>query len=181
MKTKIIITLLSCGLLLITNTTFSQLALNKKNDNFIYAMSLALNTDTTTRANVFNLNTVAKNIKVQRSFVSYFGENAENNWSMVGNDFLNRFHSNGILTNALFTKNGQLIYTITYGSEKNMPADLRKIVKREYYDYTITMAIEVKENNRDIWVVKLDNASEQITVRIEDGEMEQVQQFQKSN
>jgi hypothetical protein len=37
-----------------------------------------------------------------------------------------------------------------------MPADVRKIVKSEYYDYTITMAIEVKENCRDIWIVKLD-------------------------
>jgi hypothetical protein len=50
------------------------------------------------------------NIKVQRSFISYFGETAENNWSMVGKNFLNRFHSNGVSINALFDKQGRLIY-----------------------------------------------------------------------
>jgi len=73
------------------------------------------------------------------------------------------------------TKNGKLINVTTYGTEKDLPADVRKIVKREYYDYKIAVAIEVKENNRDIWVVQLDNASEQIAVKIEDGEMEEVQ------
>ena len=125
--------------------------------------------------------TFASNIKVQRSFISYFEETAENNWSMVGKDFLNRFHFNGVLINALFDKQGRLIYTISYGTEKNLPADVRKTVKSEYYDYAITMAIEVKESNRDIWVVKLDNTNEQITVRVEDNEMERVQQFQKLN
>ena len=43
------------------------------------------------------------------------------------------------------------------------------------------MAIEVKENYRDIWMVKLDNSLEQTTVKVEDNEIEQVQQFQNTN
>jgi len=38
--------------------------------------------------NAFNLNNVTKNIKVQRSFISYFGENTENHWSRVGKNLL---------------------------------------------------------------------------------------------
>ena len=52
---------------------------------------------------------------------------------------------------------------------------MRKIVKSKYYDYSIRIVIEVKQDNRDIWVVKLDNASELITVRVEDGEVERMQ------
>ena len=73
------------------------------------------------------------------------------------------------------------LFILTYGTEKNLPADVRKIIKSEYYDYAITMAIEVKENYRDIWVVKLDNSLEQTTIRVEDNEIEQVQQFQNTN
>jgi hypothetical protein len=179
MKQIFFASLISLGLLG-TVQSFSQVALHKNENAKLSSASLITNVPVTNSTHVlFNLNAVATNIKVQRSFISYFGENAENNWSMVGKNFRNRFHSNGLLTNALFTKNGWLIYTITYSTEKNLPADVRKIVKREYDDYTITMAIEVKENNRDIWVIKLDNSSEQITVRVEDGEMEQVQQFEK--
>ena len=179
MKTKIITMLMSCYFLLSVNKSFSQIAFNKINDRLVQPIAASSNTNIHTDTNSFNLNTVASNIKVERSFTSYFGENAENNWSKVGKDFLNHFHVNGLPANALFRKNGELVYLIMYGTEKNLPADIRNIVKREYYDYNITMAIEVKEDNRDIWVIKLDNTSEQITVRVEDNEMEQTQQFKK--
>ena len=181
MKTKIIVALISYSLLVNENRSFSQVALNGKETNHVYLTSLVTNTILNAGADAFNLNASASNVKVQRSFISYFGETAENNWSMVGKDFLNRFHSNGVLINALFDKQGRPIYIIRYGTEKNLPADVRKIIKSEYYDYAITMAIEVKENYRDIWVVKLDNSLEQTTVRVEDNEIEQVQQFQNTN
>jgi hypothetical protein len=64
---------------------------------------------------------------------------------MVGKDFPNRFHSNGLLTNALFTKMAGLFIKLHTAVKKNLPSDIRKIVKREYYDYAITMAIKVKK------------------------------------
>ena len=120
------------------------------------------------------------NLRVMRSFIKLFGEQSEQNWSMVGQNFLNRFHVDGLLTNALFAKNGQLIYTITYGTEKQLPAGTRRMVRSEYFDYSITSATEIMEDKRDIWVVQLQHASEVLSVRIENGEMEQVQQFYKS-
>jgi hypothetical protein len=172
-KTKIIVVFTACMLLLNTNQSISQLALNKQHDT--YSPSLFTNTSIA----ALNLNTVAASIKVERSFISYFGEAAENNWSMAGKYFLNCFNVNGLLTYAWFTKNGKLVNVTTYGTEKDLPADVRKIVKSEYYDYKIAVTIQVKENNRNIWVVQLDNASEYITVRVEDGEMERVYQFQE--
>jgi hypothetical protein len=80
----------------------------------------------------------------------------------------------------LFSGRGTLIYTITYGSEKDLPADLRRAVKSEYYDYTMTITIELKQDNRDIWYVELDTPKDHITVRLEDGGMEEVNQFQKN-
>ena len=97
---------MGCYLLLTTNKSFSQLALNKVSTDFFHSASLTSHTDVNAGTNAF-----ASNSKVQKSFISYFGEAAENNWSMIGRDFINRFHSNGLLTNALFTKNGRLVYT----------------------------------------------------------------------
>lgn len=82
---------------------------------------------------------------------------------------------------ALFTKKGQLIYHITYGYEKSLPEDLRKQVKNIYNDYEITGAIKVKEAGREIWVVNLEGANNLILLRLEDGEMEEVQKLQKSS
>ncbi len=174
MKTKIILVIISWMLLLSINHSFSQVAFNKPGKGYTH-----LNADAVTDTNAFNLKSFASNIKVQRSFISHFGEAVENNWSMVGNNFFVRFHSNGLPTIALFAKNGYLFYSIMYGSEKDLPADVRKTVKSEFYDYTITLTMEVKENGRDVWIVELDNPREIITVSLEDGDMEKIQQIQK--
>ena len=63
--------------------------------------------------------------------------------------------------------------------EKDMPSDVRKIVKSKYYDYMITSVTEVKQNKMDIWIVNMKTDSTHITVRLEDGEMDLVQQFKE--
>ena len=54
------------------------------------------------------------------------------------------------------------------------------MIKKEYFDYSVNAATEVRQNKRDIWLVQLQNGYEVITVRIENGAMEEVQQFTKS-
>lgn len=174
MKTKILVALTSCILLLNTNSGFSQLALSKKGTDYTHLGSSFTDTTLNEGPDASKLEAVSTNVKLQKAFLSHFGEDIDNNWRMIGKNYLNRFHSNGLLTNALFTKNGQLLYVIKYGTEKNLPAEIRKMVKSEYYDYAITMAVEIKEDNRDIWIVKLYNDPQLITVAVEDGEMEQV-------
>jgi hypothetical protein len=41
-------------------------------------------------------------------------------------------------------------------------------------------AIKVEENNRMIWVVQMEDEKTNLTVRLENGEMEEVRQFIKS-
>ena len=81
---------------------------------------------------------------------------------------------------ALFQKNGYLIYHIVYGKETNMPDDIRKIVKTNYLDYNITSAINVKESGRNIWVVNVEDNKKFILVRVEDGELEEVGNYNKT-
>jgi hypothetical protein len=126
-----------------------------------------------------SLKPVTANSKVQKAFTRAFGENALQNWSIAGRNFLNSFYVDGVRTNVLYSPKGNLIYTIAYGAEQQLPGDVRKLVKSSYYDYDITSVTEVKENERHIWVVQLQNSKEVITARIENDEMEQVQQFNK--
>jgi hypothetical protein len=176
MKNRNILPLSISLLVLMNSNTFSQLALNEK----VHVHSTPGINDTgfvkpDSKAIPFNVN-----IRVQRSFILNFGDISENNWCKAADCYLNVFHSNGLRTIALFSKNGKLIYTIRYGSEKDLPADLRRTVKSEYYDYAITKTIELQEDDRDVWFVKLDTPKEQITVSLEDGDMEKVDQFQKT-
>lgn len=122
-------------------------------------------------------NLIKANAEVQRSFDKEPADTIEQNWSMVGDNFLNRFYVNGRPVSALFNISGNMIYAVMYGKEKDLPSGARWMIAKEYPGYTISAATEVKQNNRDIWVVQLKNTYEVITVRIENDAMEEVQQF----
>lgn len=122
-------------------------------------------------------NLIKANAKVQSSFSKEPADTIEQNWSMVGDNFLNRFYVNGAPVSALFTINGNLLYAVKYGKEKDLPSTARWMIMKEYPGYTINAATEVKQDKRDIWVVQLKNTYEVITVRFENDAMEEVQQF----
>ncbi len=120
------------------------------------------------------------NNAVSKSFQSTFKDATKTQWYKVDRDYLASFMANDQKNHALFTKKGYLIYHITYGQEKNMPDDIRKIVKTSYLDYNITSAINVKEAGRDIWVVNLETDKKLILARVEDGELEEVGNYNKT-
>ena len=72
-----------------------------------------------------------------------------------------------------------MIYSICYGTEKDLPTNIRKMVKSVYYDYTINMTMQVNEHNRTIWLVLLEDSDKFLTVRIDNDEMEEAQQLDK--
>src|SRR5437867_4006411 len=151
MKTKTICAF-ACALFLSTaNSSFTQATVNDKKFYDAYAASAAPSVNLSyLDTNASSVASVTTNSKVERSFAQYFKGATGQTWSMAGKNFHTSFYVSGLLTRALFDKGGELIYTITYGSEKDMPFDIRKMVKSEYYDYAITMAIEVQQDKRDI-------------------------------
>lgn len=118
--------------------------------------------------------------KVWNNFQTYFS-NAENpTWYKINKDYLIKFMTNEELNRSLFNERGKLIYHISYGYERSLPEEIRKQVRSAYYDYTVTRAIKVTEANRVVWVVNLEDAGNLILVRLENGEMEEVQSVKKS-
>jgi hypothetical protein len=122
--------------------------------------------------------TVSK--KVEDAFVKSFESVTNLNWSKVDNKFLATFTIAGKERRALFTKKGNLVYSIVYGTEADLPVETRKLIKSTYIDHMIAMAIEVKEDNRTIWVIRLEDATNLIFVWVENGEMEEAKHYQKS-
>jgi hypothetical protein len=119
--------------------------------------------------------------KIWTEFYRVF-KNAETvKWYEIDKNFLVKFFMDNQEQRALFNKRGGLIYHISYGSEKNLPTEIRRMVKTNYLDYNITMAIKVCENDRTIWVVNLEDAKSLVLVRVEDSEMEEIHNFQKSS
>ena len=118
--------------------------------------------------------------KVNKSFSQYFKGATHQRWYQLEKNFLVKFIQNDQENRALFTKNGSLVYHISYGAEKNLPSDVRGLVKSTYYDQSITRVLKVNQDQRNIWVVSLEDAKDYVMVRVEDMEMEEIQRQQKS-
>ena len=74
-----------------------------------------------------------------------------------------------------------MIYSINYCSENNCRSDIKKMITDKYETYTITSAAKVLQDNREIWIVKLADKFNYVTARLEDGEIEEIENFQKAN
>jgi hypothetical protein len=71
----------------------------------------------------------------------------------------------------LLHRKGKLIYKITYGKEKHLPVNIRKMVKGNYVEFVITAASLVEEDKREIWVINLEDDSRYVSVSVENNEM----------
>jgi len=118
--------------------------------------------------------------KVNKAFEQMFKNSSQARWYKLQEKFLVKFIMDDQENSALFTKGGQLIYHISYGTEKNLPAEIRHIVKTNYYDQTITWVYKVEQNDRSIWVISLEDPKDIVMVRVEDMELEETQRFKKT-
>ncbi len=119
--------------------------------------------------------------KVWDNFRKSFQGAEDVRWYKLDRNFLAKFVQNDQQNTALFNKKGYLLYHIAYGSESNLPDELRKQVKSAYVDFNISRAIKVEQDERTIWVVNVEDANNLILVRLENGELEEVQKLKKSS
>ena len=86
-----------------------------------------------------------------------------------------------ISTTAYITRNhGYMVYDISYGYQSNLPDDIEFLVTKNYSDFHIFRTIHVRFQGRNVWVVKMENLKKYLTLRIEDNEIEEVEEFNKS-
>jgi hypothetical protein len=123
---------------------------------------------------------VSVSAKINKAFEQFFTNATNLRWYEINKKFLVKFIQNDQENTALFTKNGLLVYHISYGEEKHLPSEVRGLVKRNYYDQNITRVLKVNQDKRNIWVISLEDAKDLIMVRVEDMELEETQRLHKS-
>jgi hypothetical protein len=120
------------------------------------------------------------NAKINKAFSQYFKDASHLRWFELDKNFLVKFIMNDQENKALFTKGGQLIYLISYGTEKNLPEDVRKLIKSTYYDQTITRILKVNQDERLIWVVSMEDEKDYVMARVENMELEETKRMEKT-
>src|SRR4051812_12931133 len=165
--TILLLTVVITSHLLAQNTSGNELAIvSTKANSTVHATS---NKDVNKSLNTLNA-------KVQHSFTNYFKDATDASWDMLGKEFLISFNTGGMHTRALFSKSGSLLYALQYGSEKDLPKGIDQQVRSTYYNYQIMNTIQVNTGQHHVWIVYLKDNASYIVLKIEEDEMEVMQQ-----
>ena len=110
-------------------------------------------------------------VKVSEAFQSTFPDAKTPRWYHPNKNYVVTFLMNDIKHNALFAKNGSLIYHISYGNGKTIPQNLQGQVEERFEGYDIIAAIQVEQNGRNILFITGEGKKDFLNVSIEDGIM----------
>ena len=119
--------------------------------------------------------------KVWDSFRKSFPEADDVKWYNADKNYMAKFIQDDQQNSALFNKKGYLLYSISYGFEKDLPENIRTQVHHAYPECTISRAIKVEQEDRTVWVVNVDTRGDLRVVRIEGDELEEVEKLKKAS
>jgi hypothetical protein len=121
------------------------------------------------------------NQKAARDFKKTFRDVNNEKWYSIKNGFLAEFSLHATKNRVVYDKKGNWKFTVSYYEEKNLPVEIRAIVKPVYYDYSISRVEEVHANDKTIYIVHVQNDSRLKTLRVCEGEMDLIEDFPKSD
>ncbi|WP_316842188.1 hypothetical protein [Pedobacter gandavensis] len=118
--------------------------------------------------------------KVSNSFSSLFKDAKEPQWLVVNKRYVVNFILDDQRNKAVFTKNGELVYHLSYGTEKNVPDQILKKIQSEYEGYTLGSAIKVTTKEKMLWMLNLENSKQILIIRATEEEMGVIDRIKKS-
>ncbi|WGQ12415.1 hypothetical protein QG516_12345 [Pedobacter gandavensis] len=117
--------------------------------------------------------------RVSNSFNELFKEATAPKWFEVNKRFVVNFILNDQKNKAVFTKTGELVYHLSYGSEKDVPDQIRKKIQNQYKDYNITSGIKVRTANVTLWVLNIENSKQILVIRAADDDISVIDRIKK--
>src|SRR4030095_9911171 len=112
-------------------------------------------------------------IEAVKDFQASFKGVAHEQWYEVSDGFIAEFTKDKIPTRVAYDKKGRWHCTIRTLNETQLPADVRDLVKRTYYDSNILVAYEIKHEDT-VYIFKIEDSKTLKMRRVVDGEIEVV-------
>jgi hypothetical protein len=123
--------------------------------------------------------TVYVKSKIIHSFTQFFTNADDVKWSFDKGNYYVSFTQNEKLGKALFDRSGALLLSLQFGTEKDLPRDVRTVVKSNYVDFAIGVVTEVEIDHMKAWIVNLSNSNEIVVVDVCDSGIEELHHYTK--
>ena len=129
--------------------------------------------------NLHNISTDKSAIRATRDFWQRTGEQNDAQWYKDAEGYLAEYSVGSTKSQFFYDRNGNFRFSILTYTEKEMPADVRHLVRSNYYDFSIGWVKEVDEAQTTAYVVHIEDTSSWKDVVVQDGEMRVLHAFRK--
>jgi hypothetical protein len=123
---------------------------------------------------------VSINSKAVKDFTKTYKNAGDARWFVITDGFLAEFNQDGIKTKVFYDRKGRCAGSLRSYQEDQMPRDIRHQVKSHYYDFNIYYVQEVTVADKIAYLVKIEDKTSLKTIRVLDGEMTEIEAFEKS-
>lgn len=113
-------------------------------------------------------------IRAVRHFKDTYPKALDEQWYVIQRGFMAKFRVDGINVRSDYDQHGNWLYTIRYLYEKQLPREVRRIVRSNYLDYEISSAEEIQVNRDFIYLLHIHEGKDWKTIRVHNGEMSEV-------
>ena len=114
-------------------------------------------------------------------FVKRYSGAADAKWYKTDDGYIVKFLLKDIKHKSAYDKSGTWVYTIKHYDESKMPRDIRHIVKRQYYDYTISQVEEVNYLNNPVsYIVHMQDEKTWMNVKVCEQELSVLEKYNKN-
>ncbi|HXB94638.1 MAG TPA: hypothetical protein VNU70_05750 [Puia sp.] len=120
------------------------------------------------------------NLHAIKDFKVRFGNVKDERWYVIDKGFLAYFSLDGCRERAYYDRKGHWEASLIYGDEHKLPADIRELVRRAYYDLPITCVTVIEVPGHVVYQVLVEDQTKMKILRItEDGEMDVTSELTK--
>lgn len=137
--------------------------------SFILFLSLIGNVLAQINLSEVIINRPAGLTKVIAAFNSRYKEARETRWYYRNDHYAVTFVMNDLKYNVLYMKNGNLIYQISYGYERDIPEKFKRIISNKFRNYDIISAINYRQDTKNTWHVTGEGDKDFLNVKIDGG------------
>ena len=145
-----------------------------------YAGGNFANAQTADKAALLNEHAIRSDnaaVRATRDLWNRVGDRKDESWYKLPKGYLATFTEDGIENRYIYDQRGSWRYTMLTYREDHLPAEVRKVVKSTYYDYSIAWVKEIRQGEDIAYVVHVESDKEWKDVVVQNGEMRVLKAF----
>ena len=118
-------------------------------------------------------------VRATRDLWSRVGDRKNEQWFKMPQGYMAEYTEGPVQARYMYDQRGYWRYSLLTYTEWQLPQEIRKLVRSNYYDYSIGWVKQVNEDETLVYVVHIEDDKSWKELAIQDGEIRVLKEFRK--